>query len=111
MKRVAALLFAARRALVDPVAELVPLPSAAEVVLAVDDRRARPHVDALDVRMHHARAADFLQQVKAPHRRMAGGNAREFLVGKYPLHLAPKALVEAVARLAERVVGEEKAAE
>src|SRR5690348_9414493 len=111
MKRVAALFFAARGALADPVAELVALPRAAEVVLAVDDRRARPHVDALDVRMDHARAADFSEQVKAPHRRMAGGDAGKFLIGKNSLHLAPEALVEAVARLTERVVGEQKAAE
>ena len=58
-----ALFLAARRARVGPVAELVALPGATEIILAVDDRRGIADGNSFQVRIGDSYAADAPEQV------------------------------------------------
>src|SRR5689334_4924298 len=108
MKGVLALRFAARRTRVCPVAQLVTFPGAAEVVLAINDRRRRADGNPFEIRAGDTHAADAPQKIIASERRMAGGQALEIIAGKNSLQLTAHRLIEAVALLAERIIDEQK---
>ena len=105
-----ALCFATRCARVGPVAELVPLPGATEIILAVDDRRGIAYGNSFQVGIDDSYAADAPEQVITPERGVAGGQAFELIPRKNSLHFSPQRLVEAIALLAESIIDEQKAA-
>src|SRR5262245_58877097 len=105
VKGISSLLLSAGSARIDPIAQLISLPSAAEIVLAVDHRRRISQVDSLDVGMDHAAAADFSEEIVASERRMAGGEPGKLLIREDFFYLLPEALVEAVTWLTQGVVG------
>ncbi len=105
-----ALFLAAWRARVRPVAELVALPGATEIILTVDDRRGIADGNSFQVRIGDSYAADAPEQVITPQRRVAGGQAFELIAREYSLHFSPQRLVEAIALLAESIIDEQKAA-
>src|SRR5512144_65051 len=108
VKGVLALRFAARSTRVCPVAQLIALPGAAEVVLAINDRCRRAYGNPFEIRAGDTHAPDPPQKIIASERCMAGGQALEIIAGKNSLQLTAHRLVEAVALLAERIIDEQK---
>src|SRR6266478_6179104 len=110
MEGVPALFFATRRTSVGPFAQLVSLPGAAEIILAINDRGRIADGDSFEVGIDHPRAADAPHQIIASERCVTGREPFELVIGKNSLYFRPYCLIESIALLSQRVVHQQEAA-
>src|SRR5437867_6001525 len=98
MEGVPALFFPPGRASVGPFAQLISLPRAAKIILAINDRRHIAEGDSFEVRIDDPHAADAAQEVITSERGVTGRKPFELVAGKNLLHFSSQRHIEEIGR-------------
>src|SRR5919108_259756 len=109
MKGVAALFFSARGAGIGPFPQLISLPCAAKIIVAINDRGHIADFVSLKFRAEEATPADPAKQVVTSKRGVSRGQPLEFVSRENFLHFSSDRQIEAVALLPQRIIHQEKA--